>query len=194
MATSGLLLESSWNVMAHGDAWEGKWSGNWRMEWVASTLHATPEHCVSSITTADAQTSAASCRLNWRPRWFKWTRPFRRKTKSGFCACAITFQTQSAIEGFIKHWGGKLQSRVVRLVLWEYRTTFECIVGAFGIMAIPFRHLHLHLREVNTVTPLRSRLFYSDIIQIPLTKDNLFTFFSKQSLLLMKRRYNKTWT
>ena len=25
---------------------------------------------------------------------FKWTRPFRRKTKSGFCACAITFQTQ----------------------------------------------------------------------------------------------------
>ena len=25
----------------------------------------------------------------------KWTRPFRRKTKSGFCACVITFQTQS---------------------------------------------------------------------------------------------------
>jgi hypothetical protein len=26
---------------------------------------------------------------------FKWTRPFRRKTKSGFCACAVIFQTQS---------------------------------------------------------------------------------------------------
>ena len=26
-------------------------------------------------------------------RRFKWTRPFRRKTKSGFCACAITFRT-----------------------------------------------------------------------------------------------------
>ena len=26
------------NVMAHGDALEGKWRGNWRMEWVASTL------------------------------------------------------------------------------------------------------------------------------------------------------------
>ena len=25
----------------------------------------------------------------------KWTRPFHRKTKSGFCACAVTFQTQS---------------------------------------------------------------------------------------------------
>jgi len=28
-------VESSWNVMAHGDAWEGKWRGNWRMELVA---------------------------------------------------------------------------------------------------------------------------------------------------------------
>ena len=27
------------------------------------------------------------------PCRFQWTRPFRRKTKSGFCACAITFQT-----------------------------------------------------------------------------------------------------
>jgi hypothetical protein len=27
----------------------------------------------------------------------KWTRPFRRKMKSGFCACANTFQTQSTI-------------------------------------------------------------------------------------------------
>jgi hypothetical protein len=58
--------------------------GNWRMEWVASTLHTTSEHGVSSITTADAHTSAAGSRLNWRPRRFKWTRPFRRQTKSGF--------------------------------------------------------------------------------------------------------------
>ena len=28
-------------------------------------------------------------------RRFKWTRPFRRKTKSGFCARAITFQLDS---------------------------------------------------------------------------------------------------
>jgi len=31
-------LECVWNLMAHGDAREGKWRGNWRMEWVASTL------------------------------------------------------------------------------------------------------------------------------------------------------------
>jgi hypothetical protein len=83
--------------MAHGDAQEGKWRGNWRMEWVASTLHTTSEHGVSSITTANAHTSAASSRLNWCPRQFKWTRPFCWKTKSGFCVCAITFQTQSTV-------------------------------------------------------------------------------------------------
>ena len=81
--------------MVHGDARERKWRRNWRMQWVASTLHTTSEHGVSSITTADAHTSAASSRLSWRPRRFKWTRPFRRKKKSGFCACAITFQLAS---------------------------------------------------------------------------------------------------
>ena len=55
--------------------------------------HATTEHGVSSITKADVHTSAASSRLNWRPHRFKWPRPFRRKTKCGFCACVITFRT-----------------------------------------------------------------------------------------------------
>jgi len=67
------------------------------MEWVASTLHITSESGVSSITTADAHTSAASNRLNWRLRRFKWSHSFRRKTKSGFCACAITFQRHFTI-------------------------------------------------------------------------------------------------
>ena len=61
------LVDSSLNVITHGDALEGKWRGNRRMEWVASTLRTTSEHGVSSITTADAHTSAASRRLNWRP-------------------------------------------------------------------------------------------------------------------------------
>jgi hypothetical protein len=102
-------LESTWNVMVHGNAREVKWRENWRMEWVASTLHTTSEHGVSSITTADTHTSAASSRLNWRPCRFKWTRPFRQKTKSGVCACDITFQTQStAALPYIDH---LLQSR-----------------------------------------------------------------------------------
>ena len=91
------FVESSWNVMAHGDVQEENWRGKWRMEWVDSTLHTISKHGVSSITTADAHNSAASSRLNWRPWRFKWTRPLRRKTKSAFCACVITFQTQSTV-------------------------------------------------------------------------------------------------
>jgi len=53
-------VESSCNVMAHGYARKGKRRRNWRMEWVASTPHTTSEHSVSSITTTDAHTSAAS--------------------------------------------------------------------------------------------------------------------------------------
>ena len=84
------------------------------MEWVASTLHTTSEHGVSSITTADAHTSTASNPLNRRPRRFKWTRPFRRKTKSSFCACAIIFQLVStfAVKPFMKE-GGILECLTV---------------------------------------------------------------------------------
>ena len=46
---------------------------------------------------ADAHTSAASSRLNWRPHRCKWTHLFCRKTKSGVCACAITFQLASTL-------------------------------------------------------------------------------------------------
>ena len=65
-----------------------------RMEGVASTIHTrnivhpallplmrTPRLPVVDSTDA--------------PRRLKWTRPFRRKTKSGFCACAIKFQLAS---------------------------------------------------------------------------------------------------
>ena len=95
-------VDSSWNVMAHGDAREGKRKGNWRMERVASTLLTTSDMVYPALLPtirADAHTSAASSRLNWHPRWFKWARPFRRKMKSGFCACAITFQLASTTVG-----------------------------------------------------------------------------------------------
>jgi len=59
------------------------------------------ERGLSSITTADAHTSAASSRLNWHPRRYKWTCPFRWKTKSGFCACAITFRFHSSTQPYV---------------------------------------------------------------------------------------------
>jgi len=67
------------------------------MQLVASTLHTISEHGVSSITTADAHTSAASSRLNWRPPAdLNGLVRLAAKTKSDFfCACAITFQPGS---------------------------------------------------------------------------------------------------
>ena len=64
------LVESSWNVMEHGDAREGKWRGNKRMEWVTSKRHMTAEHRLArAVQTlqADVYSSPASSRLNWRP-------------------------------------------------------------------------------------------------------------------------------
>jgi len=120
-------LDRSWNVMAHGNAREGKWKGNRRMEWVASTFHTTSEHGISSITTADAHTSSASSRMNWCPRRFKLTRPFRRKKKSGFCACAITFQLASAF--CRRYWTfGMLAAVGLRSpFLWNCFLHLECL-------------------------------------------------------------------
>jgi hypothetical protein len=111
--------------MAHGDARKGKWRGNWRMEWVASTLYTTSEHGISSITTADAHTSAARSRLNWCPCRFKWTRPLRRKTKYGFCACVITFQTQSTTH---------VTAEVMAYCAWD-----QARRAVFGMRAPDFR-------------------------------------------------------
>jgi hypothetical protein len=97
---TAFVVNCVWNVMAHGDARQEKWTGNKRMEWVTSKRHMTAEHRLAragQTLQADVHSSAASSRLNRRPCRFKWTRPFRRKTKSGFCACAITFHTQSTV-------------------------------------------------------------------------------------------------
>jgi len=66
------------------------------MEWVASTHHTTLEHGVSSITTAGC--TYLGCQQSTEltpPPIFKWIRPFLWEAKSGFCACAITFQMHS---------------------------------------------------------------------------------------------------
>ena len=88
------MIEFVWNLLAHGDAqWEGEVKGKLANGLGSQYSHVTSERGLSSITQADAHTSAASSRLNCRPHRFKWTRPFRGKTKSGFCVCAITFRT-----------------------------------------------------------------------------------------------------
>ena len=53
------------------------------------------ERAILQSFSADPHSKKASTRLNWHPRRYKWTRPFRWKTESGFCACAITFRLHS---------------------------------------------------------------------------------------------------
>ena len=91
--TVTLLLELVRNLVAHGDPREGKWRGNWRMEWVASNL--TPPPNVVYPPFFKLMRTPRLPVVDWTdaPHRFKWTRPFRGKTKSGFCACSITFRT-----------------------------------------------------------------------------------------------------
>jgi len=54
---------------------------------------------------------------------FKWTSPFRRKTKSGFCACAITFQPACTFDLFVRNrcrgWGRAKHSGMSYLQFWH---------------------------------------------------------------------------
>ena len=97
-------VECVWNLMAHGDAREGKWRGNWRMEWVASTL-TLPRNVVCPALLTLMRTTRLPA-VDWTdcPGRFKWTRPFLRKTKSGFCPCAITFQTHYTVGSWQNRW------------------------------------------------------------------------------------------
>ena len=179
-------VKSSWNVMAHGDAREKKWSGNWQTDWVASILHTTSEHGVPSITTADAYTSVASRWLNWSSRRFKWTRPFHRKTKSGLCACAITFQTHSTCS---YRWAFKYETffLFVLPIFWEAWTQFfrlhfrcvclPCLFHNFIQRYWPFdwkRHLRWH-RWMNT-QPRLINAWYGSLVGIIITLS--YSFYS----------------
>jgi len=75
------VVECVWNLMAHVDAREGKWKGNWRMEWVASTLTLHRNVVYPALLTLMRTPRLPAVDWNGRPRRFKWTRPFRRKTK-----------------------------------------------------------------------------------------------------------------
>ena len=116
--------------MAHGDAWEGKWMGNRQLERVATTLalylvtwsiHGLP---------ADPHSLTASGRLNWLPCQFKWTCPFLWKTKSGFCACAITFHTCSTTKKVGRPASSGRLGRGGDLELWYTCLSFSVSCGS----------------------------------------------------------------
>ena len=73
------------------------------MEWVASTLHTTSEHGVSSITTADAHTSAASSRtdasvdLNGLVRFAERRNLFSARVPSHFKRTLLAFTVEALL-------------------------------------------------------------------------------------------------
>ena len=81
-----------WHTVTQGRGSEGK-TGEWSGYLVLFTL---PRNMVYPALISLMRTNLLPV-VDWTdaPCRFKWTRPFRRKTKSGFCACAIAFQTQS---------------------------------------------------------------------------------------------------
>jgi hypothetical protein len=108
--------------MAHGDTWEGKWRGN--SNGVGSPILFTlPRNMVYPALLPLMRTHRLPV-VDWTdvPRRFKCTRPFRRKTKSGFCACAITFQTQSnTYRHKMNHWRTSYRSKTAMWSLGDER-------------------------------------------------------------------------
>ena len=89
---------------------------------------------ITHLLPADPHTSTASSRMNWPPCWFKWTHLFRWKTNSGFCACAIKFQTQSTIGclclcNIVAPWWLKYVAEIYRMSQEEKSIFWEVIVS-----------------------------------------------------------------
>ena len=118
-------VESSWNLMAHGDAREGKWRGNWWMEWVSSTL-TLPRNTMFPALLPLTRTPRLPA-VDWTdaPADLNGLVRFGER-RNLFSACAIGFQTQStfAVELRVKvsreelkkqrgvsHWGNSAQKR-----------------------------------------------------------------------------------
>jgi len=81
-----------WHTVTHGRKREGETG-----EWSGYPVLFTPPRNMVYPALLPLMLTPRLPVVDWTdaPLRFKWTCPFRRKTKSGFCVCAITFQTQS---------------------------------------------------------------------------------------------------
>ena len=118
-----------WHKVTHGWESEGE-TGEWIGYPVPFTL---PRNTVyPALLPLMAHTSATSSRPNWcpPPGRFKWTRPFLRTTKSGFCACAITFQLASTSNG-----GKKLNAALHRnKYSWPLNVSVFYFASVIGVL------------------------------------------------------------
>ena len=93
-SVSRVETESGGTRRRTGGEVRGKEANGVGSQAVFSLTRNSPASLLQSFS-ADPHSKKASTRLNWHPRRYKWTRPFRWKTECGFCACAITFRFHS---------------------------------------------------------------------------------------------------
>ena len=96
------------------------------MQWVASTLHTTSEHGVSSITTADGAHLGCqqSTELTPPPGRFKWTRPFRPKNEIRFLRLCYHISTGLyLLHNLQREYGEYLQGLLFYMYLFYEKNT-----------------------------------------------------------------------
>jgi len=116
-----------WHTVTHGRGSKGE-TGEWSEKPVPLTL---PRNMVCPSLLPLTRTlrlpvvdwTDARCR-------FKLTRPFRRKTKSGFCACVITFQL--AYTCVFRRYKCLMKTRWAAIIT----KVFYCFVLSFHIAAV----------------------------------------------------------
>jgi hypothetical protein len=94
------MLESRWNVIAHGDSTGGKVKGKLSNGVDSQYIsHYLETWCMQRHYHHYPWCTHLGCQYSteWHPCQFKYSCPFRRKTKSSFCVRAITFQTKSTL-------------------------------------------------------------------------------------------------
>ena len=105
---------------------------------------------------ADPHSEKARTRLNWHPRRYKWTRPFRWKTESGFCACAVTFRfhsTSSSLCGVTDQFCDILLNNVTLNWPWHFVNVFPSYFWSFFMDGLIRMHRNSLLKLTVDYTP-----------------------------------------
>ena len=112
------VVELVRNLMAHGDAREGKWRGNWRMECVASPLTPPPNVVYPALLKLMRTPRLPAVDWTDAPTDLNGLVRFGESLKSCFCVCAITFRTSCDKVGVFC--GGRGRERGLNSIFCHY--------------------------------------------------------------------------
>ena len=132
------------------------------MEWVASTLHTTPEHGVSSITTADAYTSLIKSKLLKRNAKMKIYKTIIRPVVT-YSSETLTAKDENNLRIFESQILRKVSGLVNIDNIWRIRNNMEIdklIEDAVIVRFIKAQRIKLlgHIRRMDQARPSRKLL------------------------------------